>query len=284
MTSLSNRALLVSLSISQWSARKYDKKETMAVAAKHGIDGNIARVNKALLPMADSLDLIHKKTGAIRTDYYANSLPWGQEGVNVIKSDGYMDFVSMMRDHMSEWRALVSKFVGEYPRLREEARIMLNGLYRDDDYPDAEDIARRFAIDVKFMPVPNADDWRVSVADDELDELKAAVHKQVVESGAAAMKEAWKRVHELVSKTRERLADPDAIFRDTLVENAKELCRVLPMLNIADDPNLEATRSEIEGSLCKHTPETLRIAPDVRADVAKKMADLEAKMGAFYAS
>ena len=154
MTTLSDRAMLVTLNISQWAARKLDKRETEELARKHGTIADVARVNKSLLPFASSLEKIHKGTGSIRTYYYAQTLPWGQEGSRIIPSANYMQFVSEMRTKISEWNKLVANFIADYPRLREEARVLLNGLYREEDYPDVHDVERKFRADVSFFPVP----------------------------------------------------------------------------------------------------------------------------------
>lgn len=282
MTTLSNRALLVSLGISQWTARKLDRAETTALAQRHGTPGEVARVNKSLLPFAAQLDAIHKKSGEIRTFYYKNSLPWGMEGVNVIRADAYMDFAMKMKSHMDDWNLKVDAFCAEYPRLVEEAKILLNTLWKADDYPDVSTIRSRFHIGVKFMPVPDAGDWRVEIEDDALQELRDQITKEVGASQTAAMQDAWRRVHEVVTHAHGRLSNPDAKFRDSLVENAQELCSVLTALNIADDKDLEAVRAELERALCSHQPTTLRENMSVRSSVADQLAEIERKMGAFY--
>ena len=121
---LSNRALLVTLNISQWAARKLDRKETEELARKHGTIADIARVNKSLLPFAGSLEKIHKATGSIRTYHYQQTLPWGQEGSRIIPAANYMAFVAEMRNKISEWNRLVSAFVSDYPRLKQEAAVL----------------------------------------------------------------------------------------------------------------------------------------------------------------
>ena len=78
----------------------------------------------------------------------------------------------------------------------------------------------------------------------------------------------------------EKLADPKAIFRDTLVDNTKELCALLPRLNFMDDPNLEALRLQVEGALIKH-PEALRNDPDLRRDTAVEAKQIMDKMSVF---
>lgn len=284
MTGLTSKAMLVSLKVSQWSARKLDRRETAELMLKHGTSTEVARVNKSLLPMSLSLDAVHKKTGAVRADYYKNSLPWGQEGVNVIRAEGYMDFTKLMREHIYEWRSLVDDFIVDYPQMREDARAILNGMYREDDYPHPEDLRRKFSVDVRFFPIPEQGDWRVALSDDEMEELRKQTHEDIAQSQSIAMRDAWKRVHEVVKHAVDRLGDEKAVFRDSLIENAKEMCRVMSVLNVVDDANLENIRSQIEGALCSHTAEALRQAPDVRQDVADKMREIAAKMGAFYAA
>jgi hypothetical protein len=279
---LSSRALLVSLSVSQWSARRYDKRETADLAQRHGTPTEVARVNKALLPFAKPLDAIHKKTGEIRTLYYQRTLPWGQHGVNIICAGGYMDFCHDMTPLLDEWRQLSDAFVAQYPQLRDNAKLLLNGLWQAEDYPDVDQVRAKFAIDVSFSPVPDAGDWRVSLSSTELDALRQQVTAKVVDSQAQAMKEAWRRVYEIVQHARDKLATPDAIFRDSLVTNAQDLCRLLPSLNIAGDPDLEAMRQRVELDLASQNPVILRTDKDARSEAARKLDQLMSSMSAFY--
>lgn len=282
MTTLTERALLVSLTISQWSARKYDRRESADLANRHGTSMNVARVNKNLLPCQTELEAVHKKTEAVRQLYLKHTLPWAQEGVRILKADQWFTFTTMMREQMDEWEKLVGAFVSAYPRLRSDAEQHLNGMFKAEDYPEAHNIRSKFTIDTIFTPVPRANDWRIDIGDEALDRLREEITARVVDAEAKAMQDAWKRVHDVISKAHERLSGPDNIFRDTLVENAVELCALLPGLNIAGDPALEKMRQDLEGSLCKFSPDTLRKAPDVRKDVADKMADLMARMGPMY--
>lgn len=100
------------------------------------------------------------------------------------------------------------------------------------------------------------------------------------EAEQAALKDVWNRLYERVKHIAEKLADPKAIFRDSMVENAKEICALLPRLNFADDPNLEAMRQQVEASLLKH-PDALRNDPDLRRDTAAEAKKIMDAMGAF---
>ena len=276
---LNDRALLVQLSVSQWTARKYDKKATQEVASSHGVQSAVGRYNKSLLPMNDLLDRVHKKTTHVRTKFYENTLPWGIEGTMMLPTSNYLQFMTDFRKEKSEWQYLVDQFVGNYDQLRLDAKRLLGSLYNDADYPDEGDIARKFKMDMAIFPVPSTD-FRVSIASDELTRIQQDVERRVQEAQTVAMKEVWDRLYDRVKHMAEKLADPKAIFRDTMVENTKELCALLPRLNFMDDPNLEALRLQVEGALLKH-PEALRNDPDLRRDTAAEAKAIMDKMSVF---
>jgi len=276
---LSDRALLVQLSISQWTARKYDKKVTQDVASSHGVSTSAGRYNKVLLPMNDLLDRVHKKSTLIRTKFYENTLPWGIEGTMMLPSANYLKFVTEFRREKGEWQYLVDDFERHYPQLKLDAQRLLNGMYNDADYPSENEIGRKFKMDMAIFPVP-ATDFRVSIASDELTRIQQDVEARVKDAQQQAMQEVWNRLYERVKNMAEKLADPKAIFRDTLVDNLRDQCDMLTRLNFTDDPNLEALRSEVEANLLKH-PDALRNDPDLRRDKAAEAKAIMDKMSVF---
>lgn len=276
---LNDRALLVQLSVSQWTARKYDKKATKEVADANGTTTAVGRYNKSLLPMNDLLDNIHKKTTHIRQRYYDNTLPWGIDGTQMLPTSNYLQFMADFRKERDEWNILVRNFVDHYDTLKEDAKRILGGLYDPADYPSAVDIRQKFHMDMAVFPVPSAD-FRVSIASEELSRIQQDVERRVAEAQTNAMKDVWQRLFDRVKHMAEKLADPKAIFRDSMVENAREICALLPRLNFTDDPNLEALRQQVEASLIKH-PEALRNDPDLRRDTAAEAKAIMDKMSVF---
>lgn len=276
---LSDRALLVQLSISQWTARKFDKKVTQDVASTHGVSTNAGRYNKALLPMNDLLDRVHKKSTLIRTKFYDNTLPWGIEGTMMLPSANYLKFVTDFRKEKGEWQYLVDDFVRNYGQLKLDAQRLLNGMYNDADYPSEHEIVNKFKMDMAIFPVP-ATDFRVQIASDELTRIQQDVEARVKDAQQQAMQEVWNRLYDRVKNMAEKLADPKAIFRDTLVDNLRDQCDMLTRLNFTDDPNLEALRSEVESNLLKH-PDALRNDPDLRRDKAAEAKAIMDKMSVF---
>ena len=275
---LNDRALLVQLSISQWTARKYDKKVSMEVTTAHGASSAAGRFNKSLLPMNTKLDKVHKKTTHIRTKYYENTLPWGIDGTQMLPTSNYLNFMTEFRREKSEWESLVNEFYDEYDTIK-ATQLILGTLYDPADYPHRTELRRKFHMDLAVYPVPTSD-FRVSIGSEELTRIQQDVEQRVRQAEQTAMQDVWKRLFDRVQHMAEKLADPKAIFRDSMVENAREICALLPRLNFADDPNLEAMRQQVEASLLKH-PEALRNDPDLRRDTAAEAKKIMDAMGAF---
>jgi hypothetical protein len=277
---LNDRALLVQLTISQWTARKYDKKATQQVADANNTTMSAGRFNKSLLPMNDLLDHVHKKATHIRTKFYENTLPWGVEGTQMLPTANYLSFMTDFRKEKAEWNHLVNNFVDNYDTLQQDAKRILGNLYNPADYPSSMEIRQKFHMDMSVFPVPSTD-FRVSIASEELTRIQQDVERRVKEAEQAAMKEVWQRLYDRVKHMAEKLADPKAIFRDSMIENAREICAILPRLNFADDPNLEALRQEVEMGISNHHPDALRNDPDLRRDTAAQAKAIMDKMSVF---
>lgn len=276
---LSDRALLVQLSVSQWTARKYDKRATRQVAETFHNFVDQGRYNKALLPMNSLLDNVHKKTTYVREKFYKNTLPWGIEGTMMLPTANYLQFMTDFRKERSEWEYLVDTFVDNYDALKLDAERVLGELYDPADYPAVSEVRRKFSMDMAVFPVPSSD-FRVSIASDELSRIQQDVERRVTEAQQQALNEVWQRLYDRVKHMAEKLADPKAIFRDSMVDNAREICALLPRLNFTDDPNLESMRQEVEASLIKH-PDALRNDPDLRRDTAAQAKQIMDKMSVF---
>ena len=71
---LSQKAVLASLSISQWSARKLDKKVTEEIHARNHAEPHAGRYNKLLIAR-EGLQKVQHVAGEARTFHYAMTQP-----------------------------------------------------------------------------------------------------------------------------------------------------------------------------------------------------------------
>jgi hypothetical protein len=121
----------------------------------------------------------------------------------------------------------------------------------------------------------------VTLSQEEIAVIAGRTEERVAQAFKDAQADAVKRLYDAVARIRERLASPDAIFRDSLIENARELCGVLSRLNLADDAKLEELRRETE-LLAVTNPQTLRDLPEVRNDTANRAQSILDAMKATY--
>lgn len=277
---LNDKALLVQLTISCWTARKYDKRITEAVADQHNVSRAVGRFNKALLPMANKLDAVQTRAAAIRTEYYTHTLPWNMDGTQLLPTSNYLNFMTMFRKYKAEWEQLVASFIADYPQLKLDAQQTLGPLYNDKDYPSVADMQRRFKMDLNVMPIPSTD-FRVALAQGEVDAIKVDMQARLEAAQAGAMKEIWQRLYDKVEHYIDRLSNPDTRFHDTLVENARELCSILPRLNFTNDPQLTSMCREVENKLTRYNPDVLRADKSLRQTVAADAQAIADKMRAF---
>jgi hypothetical protein len=154
-------------------------------------------------------------------------------------------------------------------------------MFRDEEYPSVEDLLKKYTIKVDFAPIPDGNDYRVQLDAQTLAEIARDTDDRVQKAVAAAQTDAVDRLREVVGKMVERLSQPDAIFRDSLIENAREVCDVLTRINVTEDADLEAMRQRVE-DLARVSPDTLRTLPHVRKNTAAEADRILAEMSAIF--
>jgi len=94
---LSQKAVLASLSISQWSARKLDKKVTEEIHARNHAEPHAGRYNKLLIAR-EGLQKVQHAAGEARTFHYAMTQPWMDDGARLLPSALFIDYANRIRD------------------------------------------------------------------------------------------------------------------------------------------------------------------------------------------
>ena len=284
--SLSSRAMLCSLSISMWSARKHDPDASLEIAQRHGAQADAGRYHKVLLPK-EALAEVQKIVSDARQEHYFMTLPWDDNGYRVLPSAAYMDHTEKMRGLSNRFTPAVEALASEFENLVEQAKVRLGGLFRPEDYPATDELRRKFSFDTKVMPLPDAGDFRVTLGDEERDRIKRQITAAVEASLQVASRELWQRLYEAVSHLAERLQaykvteeGVEHPFRDTVVTKLIRLVDVLPKLNVTGDPELERLAAQVRASLLVD-PQELRKSESVRSETAKNAAAIAQRMQAY---
>ncbi len=268
--SIQNRALLVSLKCSAWTARKYDKRVTERTNAEYAASQDAGRYNKHLLPGdAASYKALSQHLSAMRQKHYENTLYWSDDNVRLLCIDNQEQYRNTVEIHgRSTFQALLEEFISEFPSLRDTARMKLNGMFRDEDYPNVATLRTKFGYSVEYWPVPENFGTVEGVHPAVREIMESALRDRVDQATSAAMADAWQRLYTCVEHLHERLAQPGQIFRDSLVGNVREVCDVLTRLNPSNDVELETMRAAVQLQLSRFDPQTLRDNAGLRAAVA----------------
>lgn len=296
---LAARAVVVSLHIAQWSGRRLDREVTDEVIREHDAAADAGRFNKLLLPK-ESLAPIQTIVSATRAEFLKRTLPWLDNGQRIMNASALLENDRWLSGQLRKFDAAVDEFVAAYPRLVLEAPNRMSGLFKDSDYPAVDTLRSRYGMELKKLPVPTPDDFRVAMSDSQAEVIRADIERQVQEGAAAAVKDVYRRVAEATGRMAERLAgytpavigkvngktrvvqEAQNTFRDSLVENVRDLIGVLPSLNITGDPQLTAMVDRLVPLVAWDAKE-LRENDAVRKDVASKAQQILDQVSDFLA-
>jgi hypothetical protein len=280
-SNISNRAMLVTLKISKWTARKMDKKTSQRIASESGIDPKRGSYYKTLVG-GDTIEAIKRKGNDLRAYHYMMTLPWSDEGPRILPADAYFEYMSHMQEERQKFDELVRQFVQEYPYAREEAKRMLGSLFDPEDYPSTEDVAQKFGVDIQVHPLPAADDFRVDIADEEVARIQKDIEDRTNATLQSSMEAVYERIKEVLDKFEDRLAEEDTVFRNSLVGNARELVGLLPKFNLTGDPKLDEMARRMDEGLCKYTPDQLRNNSSARIETYNSAREMKSELLDFF--
>ena len=293
MTLITQKAMLASLSISRWGATKQAPKVVKDATVTYGTKAEQLSAKKSLVATL-ALKSIKEVESQARQYHLTHTQPWLDEGARILSSALYFEYSQSMTRYRQEFDREVTRFLANYPMLIADAEQQLAGLYDPNDYPSPDKIAAKFAFKTTISPLPAGEDFRVSLGAEEEERLRADISARLQAGVDGAMRDAWKRVHTCVAAMAERLnayeviVDPQTgqktttgVFRDSLVQNMRDLVDILPGLNITGDAELTRITAELETSLCVHEPEILRANDRLRRATAERAEDILAQMAGY---
>ena len=278
VSKLSGSALIVNLSLSVWTGRKLDKRVSEEVDQAKSTKTRAGNYHKNLLAGSGKLEEITKVANAVRTWHYTVTQPWGDNGDRVLNMASFMDYKSRLAEYETQFATAVNNFLNEYDTLVAAAAFQLGDLFNREDYPTREHITDKFGFRYAFTPLPMAGDFRIDIGEEGLREMQEHYEGVLTTRLNDAMRDAWDRLHDVLTRMSERLADDDEgkrkIFRDSLVDNAIEVCGLLRHFNITGDTRLEALRMQLEDTMRGIDAASLRESDMLREQTKRKVDNM----------
>lgn len=275
------KAVLVRLAIRIFPNTRQDPEITEEVRTKKALGIGAGQWLKHIFP-DEALKGIREKGGEARRRHYDLTLPW-EEGYRLLPTGAHAHYESEMAMFRTQFMAQVELFRKDYPDWIKKAKKMHNGTFDESLYPDWIVMKGNFEFGTEFSPMPKSSHFITQgIARDALSEMRTELEERNTQRVQAAVKDTWTRLLTPVKAIADKLSGKDTIFRDSLIENVKEITGLIPSLNLTNDSELSAIAREIEQKFASLDPEVLRENLDVRREVsaaAKKLISNFGKIG-----
>lgn len=298
---LNTKAMSVQL-ITRRPTTRHNDDEAAKVARSALGDEGISASTQLFKDNTSPIKMLLSEVGAAYQYHKKSTLPYIDRGPRLLPVTQYESYRDEMRVLIGDVQRKVNKYRVQ-PELYEQA-VTNDITYRNavavskgsvgralvSDYPTAQEFTDAIDLDFTFSPLPDNSHWLFDV--DEEDKVK--LHVQALDTYNTALADLKTRIETPLKKLVETLSTSAGIdkvtgkrigiFRDTTVTNltdavvqARQLCmgdeEVLAVCDLVD----AALPSVVRGNI-----DVLRESPVVREQQAKKLADVQNKMAAFF--
>ena len=278
--SISDRAVLVQLNISSWGTERLDKGQTERINVLNNADAKAGKVHKDLMcgtTLAKDIDL---HVGRARLWNNQNTMPWQDRGARLLPTSLFLSYKAEMNSRESSYVAMVNRFIPNYAAAKQTARNYLGSMYREEDYPDVNDIASKYKWTLSVSPIPSSGHFCLDVPAEDLENVRKSCDDFVEQKVAEAMRKPWEDLHTMLTGMSGKLQEVDELngtpkrFHETFVTNALDLCKLLNHMNITNDPQLDKARQQLELVLAGTDVDDIKENEFVRSDMKKRVDNI----------
>lgn len=213
--------------------------------------------------------------------------------MRLLPASEFQEFAEQLSEWESAYDTKVQEFLTEYPTLVSAAAFKLGDMFNRDEYPTVSEIQDKFGIHYSFSPLPTSGDFRVDMSNETVAELRNKYDTYLETKLNSAMRDAWDRLYETLGHLSAKLNtdyqanDQGKVRRTPLhastLDNAVELCSMLTTLNIANDPELEARRKELENALFGIDAKEIQKRDGAREELKSRVDEILGKFGEGFA-
>jgi hypothetical protein len=274
---IATSSMLVELNISCWTARKLDKKVSEEIDTAKNTNVKAGNYHKHLLAGNPHLDAVVKYAANVRLWNTKQTIPWSDAGGRIVTMDNLFTggYKSQLDNHKIEFDRLAANFINIYPTLISASAFQLGDLFDRNEYPEAEEIVKKFKFNYTLSPLATSGDFRIDIGEQARNEIIQHYEEQFQERLNSAMRDVWDRLHDCLKHMSERLTSEEdgtrKKFHGTLLTNARELVDLLSRLNVTQDPQLEQARRDLSAALLNTDIDALKDSDYVRENVKQKV-------------
>lgn len=271
-------AYLVSLSISTAGllGERKDKDASRLVTSTYGTTSRAAKASKFLIDRSDkSVKAVVAAAQQARLTFYRFSFAF--EGtMRMIPSQASDDFDTAIAADVKAFDAAVIDYArNNYPRLYVKAEHDLGQMFDRSQYPSASALESMFNFSLTKWPMPQGSNFMADIAETAANNAKASIETALNDRFSGAFADLIGRVEQNVAHYVDKVAAytvkangngkeaVDGIFRDSLVENVRDIAKLARKLNLWESPEIELLASRAE-MLATVSADSLRASDNTR--------------------
>ena len=193
-----------------------------------------------------------------------------------------------LRERMVRERA---RFIEDYESNIDQARLDLGRLFRIEDYPSKEALQGKFSLRYRITDVSDPENFMAKLATDDVMRIRRDIESDVEERLHGAVGDLYRRFGEAIERVSDRLREDEngkpLVFRDSMIENIRELVDVVPRLNMFGDAELARLCEQVKEKIAGVEPDALRSSktfdPLARERVKRDADDLMERFAGYFA-
>ena len=299
MLELSKKAMLVTVNIKMEGllGERRDKAANELVSDKYRADASLVKTAKYLINRKHpKVKIVVSRAQRVREIAYENSFAWGGTNLRMLPIRAHAHFDSKVNEAIRDLKEAWDEYELYYPSLVADAERTisgLGGLFDASQYPPKEHIKGMFSAGVEYWPIPDSGHFVAEIAEEVAQEARDAVVKNNTLRANSAINEMLARVEKGVAKYIDKIGSYKAetdnqgnrsnvvgIFRDSLVDNVKELAELIRRLNFSDDAGIDALAGQVN-RLARAAADTLRDDPKLRESMVSEGRALIATLDSY---
>ena len=197
---------------------------------------------KKLMDESAKFKAVTSKLNEAYNWHKAVTMPFLDNGMRMLHVDKMDDYILQTNKYKSEIQRLLLDLKPEWDNEIALDMQRLAGLGNVKDYPSWGEIEYKYSIDVKFLPVPEASDFRFQVDQDIVNELDNMKKQAKIEG----RQEVFARVEKVVGVAIDQCTKSNPRIFDSMLGNMADLADVMKYLNIHDDPEMTVVAEKLK--------------------------------------
>ena len=287
-TKLSDKAMLVKLSIKRAALTKRDHAITTQVQQQYG-DQSLTVLTQLFKDKSSPIRQIVSAANEVYAYHRKHTIPYIDAGPRILPSSNYFEYTQDVKQLITRVDRLIEDYMPYYDQMvqddisyrRQAAQATgKTSSAHVDDYPTAETFANSMAIEYRFSPMPDARHFLFDMSDEDLEVFNRAEADAVAAANADVVGRMLTPIRALVERLAEYHGEKGQRWHNSIIQNVIDGCNLAESLAIDPSPEFLSTVSELRDTargyledveLVKASPTVRKSAQDRLAEVAKKM-------------